>query len=127
VLEGHSAYISAGQKKPVRDRQLINGQWVNSVDYIDMTSGFYVEPRLVGQNQVELKIRTQQNRASNYHYNEIDTATTDSVQVVRLGEWTSIGGSYQASQSNSGGISYSTKRQNIDNQSLTIKVELVTN
>ncbi len=125
VLEGHSAYISAGQKKPVRDRQRVNGQWVNDVSYIDMTSGFYVEPRLIGSDQVELKIRTQQNQASKQHYNEIDTATTDSVQIVKLGEWSTIGGTYQDSQSNNGGISYSTQRQSIDNQSLTIKVELV--
>lgn len=127
VLEGHSAYISAGQKKPVRDRQYINGQWVNKVDYIDMTSGFYVEPRLIGSNQVELKIRTQQNQASKQHYNEIDTATTHSVQIIRLGEWSTIGGTYQDSSSDNGGISHSTQRQNIDNQSLTIKVELVDN
>ena len=127
VLEGHSAYISAGQKKPVRDRQLVNGQWVSGVDYIDMTSGFYVEPRLIGSDQVELKIRTQQNQASTQHYNEIDTATTDSVQIVRLGEWSSIGGTSQDSRSNHGGISHSTQRQSIDNQSLTIKVELVDN
>lgn len=125
VLEGHSAYISAGQKKPVRDRQYINGQWVNEVDYIDMTSGFYVKPRLIGSNQVELKIRTQQNQASKQHHNEIDTATTDSVQIVKLGEWSTIGGTYQDSSSNNGGISYSTQRQSITNQSLTIKVELV--
>lgn len=125
VLEGHSAFISAGQKKPVRNRQLVNGQWVKGVDYIDMTSGFYVQPRLIGNNQVELKIRTQQNQASKQQHNEINTATTDSVQIIRLGEWSSIGGTAQYSQNNSGGISYSTQRQGIDNQSLTIKVELV--
>lgn len=125
VLEGHSAYINAGQKKPVRERQLVNGQWVNQVNYIDMTSGFYVEPRLIGDNQVELKIRTQQNQASTLHQNVIDTATIDSVQVVRLGEWSTIGGTQQNAQSNSSGISYSTKRKSIDNQSMTIKVDLV--
>lgn len=127
VLEGHSAYISAGQKKPVRDRRLVNGQWVSDVDYIDMTSGFYVEPRLIGNGQVELKIRTQQNQASKLNHNEINTATTDSVQIVRLGEWSNIGGTYQDSRSNNSGISYSTQRQSIDNQSLTIKVDLVEN
>ncbi|UZE96694.1 secretin N-terminal domain-containing protein [Alkalimarinus alittae] len=125
VLEGHSAFVSAGQKHPVRERQLINGQWVNGVDYIDMTSGFYIEPRLMGSDQVELKIRTQQNQASKRQPNTINTATIESVQVVRLGEWATIGGTRQDSQRSTSGIGYSTERHSIDNQSMTIKVDLV--
>lgn len=125
AVEGYSAYISAGQKRPVRGRQLVNGQWVNSVDYIDMTRGFYVQPRLVGESQVELKIRSQQNQSSKQHYNEIDTATIETIQVVKLGEWVSIGGSSTTNNSHQNGINYSTQRQSVDDQSLTIKVELV--
>ncbi|WP_250655334.1 secretin N-terminal domain-containing protein [Alkalimarinus coralli] len=126
AVEGHSAYISAGQKRPVRGRQLVNGQWVNSVDYIDMTRGFYVQPRLIGESQVELKIRSQQNRSSKQHYNEIDTTTVETIQVVRLGEWVSIGGSSTANNNHQSGISYSTQRQSVEDQNVTIKVELVT-
>lgn len=127
VLEGHSAFINAGQKKPIRERQLINGQWESRVDYIDMTSGFYIEPRMMGSDQVELKIRTQQNKASSTHPNTVDTATIDSVQIVQLGEWATIGGMSQDSKRRADGISYSTERHSVDNQSITIKVELVAN
>ncbi len=130
VLEGHSANLNAGQKKPVTTRQFINGQWTNSVEYIDMTSGVYVTPRLVGDNRVEVKILSQKNEANkmnNYKGNTstIDTSTVDTVRVVQLGEWVNIGGTSHNESSNNNGISYSTKQSNIDQQSVMIKVELM--
>jgi hypothetical protein len=123
VLEGHSAYVNSGQKKPVQTRQFINGQWANTIEYIDMTSGVYIEPRLVGNNRVELKIRSQKNEASKLHLREIDTSTIDTVRIIGLGEWVNIGGSYYGD--NNDGMSYSTKQRNVDKQSVMINVDLL--
>ena len=130
VLEGHSANLNAGQKKPVTTRQFINGQWTNTVEYIDMTSGVYVTPRLMGDNRVEVKILSQKNEANNtnnYRRNTstIDTSTVDTIRVVQLGEWVNIGGTSHNESSNNNGTSYSTKQSNIDQQSIMIKVELM--
>lgn len=130
VLEGHSANLNAGQKKPVNTRRLINGQWANTVEYIDMTSGMYVTPRLIGDNQVEVKILAQKNEANkvnNYKRNTstIDTSTVDTVRIVQLGEWVNVGGTLHNTSNNNNGTSYSTKQHNIDQQSIMIKVDLM--
>lgn len=125
VLEGHSAYVNSGQKKPVKTRQFINGQWANTIEYIDMTSGVYIKPRLVGNNRVELKIRSQKNEANKLHHREIDTSTIDTVRIIGLGEWVNIGGSYYDDNGNNDGMSYSTKQRNVDKQSVMIIVDLL--
>ena len=130
VLEGHSAHLNTGQKKPVQTRQFINGQWTNTVEYIDMTSGIYVAPRLIGNNRVELKIHSQKNEASKVHHKEIDTSTVNTVRIVDLGEWINIGGMSYDARNEQGGINYSSKtysskQRDIDKQSMMIKVELL--
>ncbi len=125
VVEGHAAYVNAGQTRLVRTRQLINGQLVESVETIDMTSGVYVEPRLVGSDQVELRIRTQSNEASKINTREIDTSAIDTVRVVGLGEWVNLGGTSYDTSSHQQGISYSTKQSSVDKQNVMIKVDLL--
>jgi len=131
VIEGHSALLNSGQKKPVKTRQFLNGQWVNTVEYIDMTSGVYVEPRLIGSDRVELKIHSQKNESSKVHHREIDTSTVKTVRVVGLGEWVNIGGmSYDTREDRTGDAPskrYSTKQTDISKQSMTIKVDLLPN
>jgi type II secretory pathway component GspD/PulD (secretin) len=125
VLEGHSARLNTGQKKPVQTRQFLNGQWVNTIEYIDMTSGVYVKPRLIGSDRVELKIYSHKNEASKVHHREINTSTFNTVRIVGLGEWVNIGGVSYDSRDKQGSITYSSKQSDVDKQSMMIKIELL--
>ena len=130
VLEGHSAHLNTGQKKPVQTRQFINGQWSNTIEYIDMTNGVYIEPRLIGNDRVEIKILSQKNEAGNMKLNTrntstINTSTVDTTRIVQLGEWVNIGGTYYDKNNKNGGVSHSTKQSDINQQSVMIKLELM--
>ena len=132
VLEGHSAHLNTGQKKPVQTRQFINGQWASTIEYIDMTSGIYIEPRLIGDDRVEIKILSQKNEASTLNMHQrsvstIDTSMVDTVRIVRLGEWVNIGGVSYDARNKQSGINYSSKQNDVDKQRMMIKVELLPN
>ncbi|WP_158304924.1 secretin N-terminal domain-containing protein [Hahella chejuensis] len=125
VVEGSSAFINTGQKQPVRTTQRINGRVVDSVEYLDLSSGVYVEPRLTGQNRVELKVRSQSNERDDIQQQRINTSSLDTLRVVQLGEWVELGGATLTSNRSDSGITYSTRRQSADEQSVLIKVELL--
>jgi len=132
VLEGHSAHLNTGQKKPVQTRQFINGLWASTIEYIDMTSGIYIEPRLIGDDRVEIKILSQKNEASTLNMHQrsvstIDTSMVDTVRIVRLGEWVNIGGVSYDARNKQSGINYSSKQNDVDKQRMMIKVELLPN
>lgn len=125
VVEGHAAYVNSGQIKPVRNFQLVNGQIVGSVDYINLTNGVYVAPRFTGNGRVELKIRSHQNEMSRTNQRDIDTSFIDTTRIVQLGEWVNIGGTYYDKHNDQDGINYSTKSKATNQQSMLVKVDLL--
>lgn len=68
VLEGYSAFIRVGQSIPVPQRTVVQGviggqvvdRVMDSVEYRDVTTGFYAVPRLNGE-RVVLEINPQRN------------------------------------------------------------------
>ena len=72
VLEGGRAFIRVGQIVPVPQRQIIQHPWVTEVveqtQYQDVSSGFYVSPRIRGDN-VTLDISTQNDSLGNIQGN----------------------------------------------------------
>jgi len=97
VLEGERAFIRVGQSVP------FTSQWVqltqryrviqSTTEYRDITTGFAVRPRLIG-NQVELEITpriTQLNSSGITDFQQLSTV----VRVVR-GQWLDLGGTMQS-------------------------------
>ena len=77
VLDGNSAYIESGKVQPY-ERTLIydNGyrySTYSEIEYQDVTSGFYVTPRLTGDNQVSLLIQP--------HYRQISDSDSYSINT----------------------------------------------
>ena len=61
VIEGGQAFITAGEIRPYEHRTIIKHRHgvsvYDSVDYQDVTSGFYVTPRLTGNGNVSLQVQ----------------------------------------------------------------------
>lgn len=135
VIEGGQAFITAGEIRPYEHRTIIkhrNGVSVyDSVDYQDVTSGFYVTPRLTGNDTVTLQVQPHYRTASDeYSYTSdgyrgtVDVQEASTTVDAKLGEWIQIGGIDTDAKSKDSGI-LSTSRNSEDLQStIFLKVEL---
>jgi len=124
VLEGNAAFIRAGQSVPHPTRTIVrNGRQVTVVEetqYQDVSSGFYVLPRMSG-SQVTLEISPQHNTLGSQGAVNLQQAST--VLSGRIGEWIELGGVGQQGTRNDSGTVYSTQDISSDNRSIFVKVE----
>ncbi|MDO8207793.1 MAG: hypothetical protein Q7T38_08240 [Gallionella sp.] len=130
VLEGNRALVKSGQSVPVPQRQVVQNAWgtqvIETTQYRDVSSGFYVLPRIHGDT-VTLEISAQNDslapNQSNYPVTRIQN--TSSIVSGRLGEWINVGGGgQQSSTDNSTITTRSTSRLN-EERNVLIKVEEV--
>ncbi len=126
VLEGNQAFIRVGQSIPYTTQTVIqNGRQVTVTEgttFRDVTSGFYVAPRVSGE-QVTLEISPQRNTVGSSGSVNIQQAST--TLSGRLGEWIELGGVGGQSASSGSGTVYSTRSTSSDNRSIFVKVEEV--
>lgn len=125
VLEGNPAFIRVGQAVPYRGRTVYRdarGATVveDSTSYRDVSSGFYVLPRVSG-DQVILEINPRKDTLGPRGAVNVQQAST--AVSGRLGEWIELGGVGQQAESWSGGTVYSTRRMRSDDRSIFVKVE----
>lgn len=128
VLEGGRAFIRVGQMVPVPQRQIIQHPWgtevVEQTQYQDVSSGFYVSPRIRGDN-VTLDISTQNdslgNIQGNYPSQNLQRAAT--TLSGRLGEWMEMGGVSQHQESRNDSLNSRSSSSTDDNRNVYIKVE----
>ncbi|HKU72085.1 MAG TPA: secretin N-terminal domain-containing protein [Burkholderiales bacterium] len=99
VMEGREAYISIGQSIPVRGRQvrrsMVNGQVVeqvvDSTQYRDVSTGFYVLPRVSG-DRVTLDISPQRESLSRQVPGGVSVQSVVTTVSGRIGDWIELGG-----------------------------------
>lgn len=95
ALEGNPAFISMGQSVPIPNQTAyVTGSGVvvqNGVEYHNVSSGFYVLPRLQGDN-VTLLIAPRLSRISQNQTAIFDVQNVETTASGRLGEWIQIGG-----------------------------------
>jgi type II secretory pathway component GspD/PulD (secretin) len=126
ALEGRPALIQTGQSIPypysaaVYDRRgvVVHG----SIDYREVTSGFYVTPRTHGHN-VTLDIAPQLQRADPKNRSVIDTRSTSTTVSGRLGEWIPLGGVNEATSDNDSALLARTRRHGSELYGVWVKVE----
>lgn len=130
VMEGREAFVSAGQSMPVRERQVqrtvVGGRVVEQVvegaRFRDVASGFYVLPRVAGDN-VTLEVSSQRESLGRRATGSVNAQSLVTTVSGRLGEWMEIGGVGQdtsGQQSVLLGRSATTSR---DSRRMLIKVE----
>ena len=125
ALEGRPAYINSGTRIPF---QTTAGYYDGGVPYArrstqwqDVTSGFYVVPRLQG-DEVTLEIMQHANKPGQRH-GVIDTQSVGTVVRGRLGEWVELGGVDTSSSNREGGLGQSVNSQGSNTQGIQVKVE----
>lgn len=119
VLEGNEAYIQIGQSVPVRSQ---SAQGSETVQYRDAGAGFYVRPRVSG-NQVTLSISTRRDSVAAPNTGAINVQRVDTVVSGRLGEWLDVGGIAQASMQRDSGTVYRRSVSGQDDRRVFLKVE----
>lgn len=132
VMEGREAYVRVGQSVPVRERQvqrtIVGGQVVERVvdgtQYRDVTTGFYVLPRLSG-DRVTLDISPQRESLSTQIPGGVNIQRVVTTVSGRLGEWMEIGGISQDSSGRQSVLLGRTTTASSDNRRVLIRVEEV--
>jgi type II secretory pathway component GspD/PulD (secretin) len=117
VTEGKAGYIETGARF-----SSFGGS--SSGEYTSATSGFYVLPRVQGDN-VNLQISPFRNTPSRSSSGAIDTLQAQTTITGRLGEWLPLGGvSERFEQSHSDGVNYRSS-QGSQQHGIWIKAERV--
>jgi hypothetical protein len=129
VLEGREAFVRAGQSAPVRERQVqrsvVGGKVVErvveSTQYRDVASGFYVLPRLSG-DRVMLDI-SQQREALRGAAGAASVQGLVTTVSGRMGEWIEIGGVEREASSQQSALLGRQSAAARDSRRILIKVE----
>jgi len=121
VLEGNEAFIQIGQSVPVRTQ---SAQGSETVQYRDAGAGFYVRPRVSG-NQVTLSISTRRDSVADPSTGAINVQHVDTVVSGRLGEWLELGGIARESVQRDSGTVYRRSVTGQDDRRVFLKVEMI--
>lgn len=126
TLEGSPARIHIGESFPLPMRQWVIGPdgavITDSIQYVDVGSGFYASARVVGE-QVTLTISPQQQQLRGDA--SIDSAGLETTVSGRLGEWIDLGGSTLSRSDQQQGLLGGGERQQQGQQQVQLKVELL--
>ena len=124
AVEGQPAYISSGLSVPLQTTEHYYGGVTyqrNITQYQDVTSGFYVVPRVSG-DVVTLEISQHDDKPGRTH-GAIHTQHLDTVIQGRLGEWLDLGGLDTAQKYHQGGLGRSVNSRQTHLQGIQVKVE----
>jgi len=129
VSEGTQGFIETGESIPYFSagggwfggrRNYIDG----NIEYKDVTTGFYVLPRVNG-DQVILNVSPFKQSQSNTRGGELNTQSASTQITGKLGQWLPIGGTTEQVQRTSTSIGSYQTTQSRNNESIWIKAELV--
>jgi hypothetical protein len=126
ATEGYPAYINIGQSVPVQSRTgyITPGGGIvisEGTEYVDAGSGFYVMPRLSG-NQVTLLIAPKLTRVSPGKAPVFDVQNVETTASGQLGEWIELGGLNQQFSDSNRRILSSSSARGSETRSVYVKV-----
>ncbi|MDD5383880.1 MAG: hypothetical protein PHG89_03230 [Gallionella sp.] len=130
VLEGNRALVRSGQSVPVPQRQVIQNQWgtqvIDSTQYQEVGSGFYVLPRVSG-DRVTLEISAQNDALVPGSGDQPTVRVQQASSTVsgRLGEWLQVGGLGQQQKHDDSTISTRGVSRTREQRNVLIRVEEV--
>ena len=126
VTEGTEAYIETGERIPYFSGAAWAGRrgFAGSVEYKDATTGFYVLPRVRGENCV-LEVSPFKSSYRDSGPDNFDTQSASTTITGRIGQWLLIGGVVEqvGRTESSTGTTYAT--QGSGNTGIWIKADVV--
>jgi len=117
VSEGTEGFIQTGN-------QIAYSSYNNGTEYKDVTTGFYVLPRIRGRG-VTLKVRPFKNSLSNTRAGSIETQSANTTISGRLGEWLPLGGVTEQFKRSQSGIGSSSSAEGSNKSSIWIRADLI--
>lgn len=128
TIEGQPAFIRTGQAVPIPQRTVTapNGTLViqDTVQYYDADSGFWVLPRLSG-DQVTLLISPRTTQVKSGPVPTFEVQSTETTVSGRLGQWIAIGGIEQSSRRTSREFLSGSSDQASENRTIQVRVDEV--
>jgi type II secretory pathway component GspD/PulD (secretin) len=123
VLEGRAAFVQTGTTIPYGTQTIYpGGSRLNSVQFHDVRSGFYVRPRLNGE-QVLLDILPHQQQPAGD--GRIDTQHVRTTVSGKLGQWIALGGVSASRQRGSNQALYTRTDTQNKNTTIYVRVEII--
>ena len=126
TLEGNPAFINAGQLIPIRNQTTVvtSGAVVvqDNIEYRNVSSGFYITPKLRGDNVV-LTVSPRFAQLNQNEKNVINVQNIDTTVHGKLGEWISLGGIDQSLRASDKRNLINKKQYNEEKSSILIKVD----
>lgn len=127
TLDGKAAFIQTGQQVPIANRNAYvthGGNFVvqDTIDYHDVSSGFYVLPRVSG-DRVTLQVSPQLSRVQPNQGAVFEVQNAETTTVGRLGEWIEIGGVDQHFDSENREILSSSRQKGYEKRNILIRVD----
>jgi type II secretory pathway component GspD/PulD (secretin) len=126
TLEGQPAFIQIGQQVPIPQRAVTVSPYGavrhDSVQYYDASSGFYVIPRVSG-DQVQLLVSPYMTRAQGGPLPSFDVQNIETTVIGRLGQWIPLGGVTQSSTRTENGVLYTDRTQHSMQSDFMVLVE----
>jgi hypothetical protein len=128
VGEGSAAYIETGASIPY----FAGSAWLGArrpvveagVEYKDVTTGFYVLPRVHGE-QVTMEVSPHKDALSRSRSGAIDTQRASTTVTGPLGQWIPIGGVTDQTRRSSDSIGTHLSTHSRTNDSIWIKADVV--
>ncbi len=128
ISEGSEGYIETGESIPYFSgsywRGGRHGIVDGGVDYKDINTGFYVLPRVHGE-QVTLDVSPYKQSQSRKRGGDIETQSASTKISGQLGQWLAVGGVTGQTRSASSRVGSYGSTQSRDNASIWIKADLV--
>jgi type II secretory pathway component GspD/PulD (secretin) len=126
VTEGTEAYIETGEQIPYfyGGTSIGPGGNAGSVVYKDVMTGFYVLPRIRGDNVI-LEVSPFKSSQSDTGGDNINTLSAGTTITGRVGEWLLIGGVTEQVERTESGIGTTTTTRGGDNTGIWVRADLV--
>jgi len=126
TLEGQPAFIQIGQQVPIPQRTVTVSPYGavqrDSVQYYDASSGFYVIPRVSG-DQVQLLVSPYMTRPQGGPLPSFDVQNIETTVIGRLGQWIPLGGVTQSSTRTENGVLTTDRMQHSMQSDFMVLVE----
>jgi len=126
VTEGTEAYIETGQRIPYFYGAARRGRrgFAGSVEYKDAMTGFYVLPRVRGENVI-LEVNPYKSSLGTTGDDGLDTQSAGTTVTGRIGEWILVGGVTEQLEQAQSVTGTTVVTEGSSNSGIWIKAELV--
>lgn len=126
TMENQATFIYTGQSVPVAERTVIisdsDSTFHEGIGYRDVTSGFYVVPRING-NTVTLALAPQLQVVNPYRASTVEVQNAETMVSGRLGTWIDLGGATQDFNDDQNVTLTNTHRRASERRRIWVKVE----